>query len=307
MKHVVSLQILILILGAYAGIVFRVSLTALSKTLNSDLFDLWGHSWLLPNFIGCLIMGMMKGIKKIKKWDVVWITGITSGFCGSCTTFSTWQNHVAQTIVDGPHIVDGILQLILGFMWAICAYKLGGYLIQLKYKNQGILSISDVTLFQEDRYGTVVIVVLVSTVLVWVLYFLDASRREDYLAICIGPVGALLRYHWSLKNKAGNIPYYTLLANLIATWLQGGLLVVLSSTSSSTSTDNWLSGGVSTGLFGSLSTVSTWIDELHGLVGSGKHKEAAMYIGLSLVATVGSILILGSWIWTDHELTTRIT
>lgn len=81
-------------------------------------------------------------------------------------------------------------------------------------------------------------------------------------ALVLAPVGSSLRFLLSILNgKCWEFPFFTLLPNIIATTIAVSVATIVDIGSSSP----WIQGGVLIGIMGSLSTTSTWIDEIFTL------------------------------------------
>lgn len=47
-----------------------------------------------------------------KRWPVLY-TGVTTGFCGCCTTFATWNYDVASTVIKTGDVVGSYLNMLV--------------------------------------------------------------------------------------------------------------------------------------------------------------------------------------------------
>uniref|UniRef100_A0AAV1V7K7 Fluoride ion transporter CrcB n=1 Tax=Peronospora matthiolae TaxID=2874970 RepID=A0AAV1V7K7_9STRA len=117
------------VIGAYLGVGIRVLLTEFANVISesqADLLELLGFGYFLPNVVGCFAMGLAARVRPILRgqYDVL-LTGATTGFCGSCTTFAGWDLGVALMFVRGRwltatlvlciHVASAITSLRLGF------------------------------------------------------------------------------------------------------------------------------------------------------------------------------------------------
>ncbi|ETV70325.1 hypothetical protein, variant 3 [Aphanomyces astaci] len=86
---------------AYIGVAARMGLAEVTTSLErsqarpSVLTDM-GRPYFVANIVGCFVMGVCQPLKsKYTHLESVWV-GITTGFCGCCTTFATWQLFTAH-------------------------------------------------------------------------------------------------------------------------------------------------------------------------------------------------------------------
>lgn len=90
---------------AYFGVSARVLLTWLSRAVGNPLLERLGDNFFLSNIFGSFLLGLVNGplSDRLAKFDSTKAlqTGLASGFCGSCTTFATWQLIAAQRLLTG--------------------------------------------------------------------------------------------------------------------------------------------------------------------------------------------------------------
>ena len=90
----------------YFGVLCRLALRAFSTWWSTaqpgscQLLGEIGHGFLLPNILGCFMMGFAKRSAEFH-WGRHGLayTGFTTGLCGCLTTFATW-NQVASMQSD---------------------------------------------------------------------------------------------------------------------------------------------------------------------------------------------------------------
>lgn len=356
-------------IGAYFGVGARVLLTEFADALpasETKLLELLGFSFFLPNAVGCFVMGLAGRWKPVLRgqYDVI-LAGVTTGFCGCCTTFASWDLGVAMMFVRGRWL-DALLVLALQVAGAFVSFRLGyhvgeglihygtvhGYpfrkpqvhLAQLNVDLERYLSafheikmnsfgqlvarrvhateeslavshesclelLSEITQVEQEQFTvrhnatTWMASTLLLTAALWVLAFVGFANYPSsrILAVCFGPFGALLRYYLSLKNSQPrwkHFPFYTLLPNVVASILSC-VMEIVASTTHAHSADAYRTyvlfgqGAIQVGFLGSLSTVSTWVNELDGL-SSRRIAWAYRYGILSVVVSqLASVFVLG--------------
>lgn len=150
-----------------------------------------------------------------------------------------------------------------------------------------------------------VVMALLMTTLFWVLAYcgFDNYPSSRLLALCFGPFGAILRWYLSLYNSkplCKRFPLFTFLPNVAASCLSCameivGSIVYRDGASAYRHFVMYGQGGVMVGFLGSLSTVSTWVNELDGL--SSRRLFWAYRYGVSsvVVSQLASVFILGMY------------
>ncbi len=156
-----------------------------------------------------------------------------------------------------------------------------------------------------------VVVLLSATAAASCGILLDTSdaRKPWWVAMLFGPVGATIRYLLSIFNhRFNNFPLFTFIANVSASTINMVILVVgndLSLSSNSSTNEHyalWVQHGLSTGCMGSLSTVSTWVNEIRKFAERNMIYAYRYAIVSLLSAQILCLLIGGIWISTGHVL-----
>lgn len=80
----------------------RGILESLSRLGQGTLLIDLGPPFFLPNIAGCLLMGTFVPLSELAKAHPPLYAGLTTGFCGSCTTFATWMVQVALLVQLPP-------------------------------------------------------------------------------------------------------------------------------------------------------------------------------------------------------------
>jgi hypothetical protein len=110
-------------LGVWARVLtgkFSESVGLLGDEPNyANVVVLQGKGFWLANVLGCCVMGFMSSRQAY--WSNCYprlYTGITTGFCGCCTTFATWNGAVSGRLYTHPSDTANILFAMLGdWIW----------------------------------------------------------------------------------------------------------------------------------------------------------------------------------------------
>ena len=92
---------------SYLGVFLRVIITLQLKTnaLTDEVPIVYKHflhnSHFAPNLLGCFIMAVLFTLKRriLALVPMALYSGMTTGFCGSLTTFSSWAYSIGQDIL----------------------------------------------------------------------------------------------------------------------------------------------------------------------------------------------------------------
>ncbi|KAJ5195019.1 uncharacterized protein N7498_008457 [Penicillium cinerascens] len=281
----------------------------------------WGNSTRAPNTEDAEHLKKHKAVKK----TIPLYIGLTTGFCGCFTSFSSFMRDVFLALANAlpdPSLPDG---------YGV-ASRNGGYsfmalvaviLVTVSLSLSGLLFGAHLALALESITPTVPFAFTRKfldrfvVVLAWGCWlgavFLaiwppDRDGRETWrgravFALVFAPLGCLLRLYVSLalNSRIPAFPLGTFVVNMIGTAVEGlcydlqhvsGLGAVVPSALVGCQ----LLQGVMDGFCGSTTTISTWVSELNGL---GRRRHAYVYgmssvgIGLGLM-----VVIMGSLLWT---------
>ncbi|KAK9758242.1 hypothetical protein RND81_01G217600 [Saponaria officinalis] len=262
------------------------------------------------NMIGSFMMGWLGVVFKsdISRVSDQLATGLSTGYLGSLTTFSGWNQKMLEHSVDG-HWVFASLGFIIGLILAVGSISFGvdtaeGFKRLLGTTGEG-LSIRKCNL-----------VVLLVLVLMWVSLWttsgiLETKEFKDggsgaqlWLACFVGPFGVWIRWWLARVNGRGLgrsgrwkwIPFGTLIANVSAACMMATLATVKKAVNR-TDCDT-VANGIQFGLMGCLSTVSTLMAEFNVLRKSSHPWRAYAYVGLTIVISFGfGTLIYSVPVW----------
>lgn len=281
-------------LFTYFGALTRMFLSSLSHSTNNQFLPDFVSSFFLANMVGSFVMGIFVPLDKLFSPSYLcWYSGVTTGFCGSCTTFSTWQKVAAEKLANGQ-IVDGLMTILFTFCTSYMALLFGKHIGEVVFRRpvrcwrgQRFGEVA-VTITNTDmsttqlglgnslsRYIYLFIATFFVSAAVWLLLFIDTSselRRKCWVAAALGPIGSLARYFLLLNNRnRPTFPLFTFVVNVCASVISTVLLVVFVRHSSEHENEKWLAYdlwfnyGVGAGILGCFSTVSTFVNELRNL------------------------------------------
>lgn len=262
--------------------------------------------------------------KAVKKTIPLYI-GLTTGFCGCCTSFSSFMRDVFLALANAlpdPSLPAGagiasrnggysfmalVAVLLLTVSLSLSALIFGAHLAL------GLARVTPTVPFALTRR----VVDRVMVPLAWGCWlgavFLaiwppdrhgaDTWRGRAVFALVFAPLGCLGRFYISilLNRRVPSFPLGTFAVNMIGTVVEGlcydlqhvsGLGAVVPAAL----TGCQVLQGVMDGFCGSLTTISTWVAELNGVA---KRRHAYFYGGVSVVSGLGFlVVIMGSLLWT---------
>ncbi|KAF3960627.1 hypothetical protein CMV_014679 [Castanea mollissima] len=246
------------------------------------------------NMVGSFLMGWW-GI--VFKADISSVSdylaiGLTTGYLGSLTTFSGWNQKMLDLIVDG-HWVLAVLGFLVGSgtpsssnNWRVDSFK---------------------------RHLAVMVALILMLGLLWGVC--GALLREDFssgssgaqlwLACFVGPPGVWIRWFLARLNGRGLgraglfkwVPFGTLAANVSAACIMAALSTVKKAVNSQNC--DTVASGIQLGFLGCLSTVSTFIAEFNAMRESEHPWRAYAYALITVCISFGlGILIYSVPVWT---------
>ncbi len=208
--------------------------------------------------VGCVIMGLLVRHKQWlfyasqSRFHRVMFVSLSSGLCGSITTFSSWQVEANKNFVlqwsagdsssseyfatyNGGRLLEWLVTLWVGVALPLMALHLGQHLALLSPRHNEVLLPK---VGQEDVVSNaqphpaleagLVVVFFASTVLVVVLpaVVFPSWVFLTYTAV-FGAAGAYIRFLLSAWNLKGTeLPWGTFTVNVFGSWLQAALWVL---------------------------------------------------------------------------------
>ncbi|KAF8297852.1 hypothetical protein TcBrA4_0065480 [Trypanosoma cruzi] len=255
-----------------------------------------------PNCIGCYLMGFIASLASSKSQNVIfpWIfRSLLVGFCGSLTTFSKWmldtvrQERVAFCFGE---LVSGLTMPFVFFLWGRdTAFLLRAFIMPSLGCIIGISASRYELGGRQMRLANVIFLFVSVVAAVVVPVAIEASVHRDLLnvsfihrrSVVISPLGAVPRYLLAQllngSSRFWNFPIGTFAANMIAVLLMG-LLDHFYRTRGNV----WCQIAMD-GICGSLSTVSSFVNEMIGFYGSDNRR--LMYIYAIISVGVGAAIM----------------
>ncbi|XAR62605.1 hypothetical protein NMG60_11017430 [Bertholletia excelsa] len=270
------------------------------------------------NMVGSFLMGWW-GI--VFKGDLIRISdhlaiGLTTGYLGSLTTLSGWNQKMLELSVEGKWVFAALGFLIglflvafsiiigvetaLGFKWILKILN-----IVPTSQSSSANSNSNVNYFK--RQLAVMGVLLSMLGLLWGVsaalekkeFDNGGKEAELWIGCIVGPVGVWIRWFLARLNgrglgKAGVmkwVPFGTLIANVSAACIMAALATTKKAVD--TKDCDTIATGIQFGLLGCLSTVSTFIAEFHAMRLSNHPWRAYAYA----LITMGLSFCLGTLIY----------
>ncbi|KAF9247280.1 CrcB-like protein-domain-containing protein [Melanogaster broomeanus] len=279
------------------GVLSRLGLQALVTYSGQSIFPL-----AYIQATGCFIMGIGLGTKApFGRFYGPLYTAVTTGFCGSLTTFSGWQVDVFDSWVNTgqfhraglQNFIDGLTKTWVTLVLSLASLTFGVYISGLIVPYFPALRPPS----KNVRYTLTVISVLTYAATFPAYFRLPANyRHQATAALLFSYPGTLTRYLLSinLNPRIKLFPLGTFTANALGTALLG-LFHVLQGVPSSVSPNACsILQGLGDGYCGCLTTVSTFAAEVKALEGW----KAWLYVSLSwAVGQLLLLLIMGSSFW----------
>jgi len=288
--------IVLLMPGSVLGALARLGIEALVTYDGQAIFPL---AWVQA--AGCFIMGFALSLKReIGDFYSPLYTGITTGFCGSVTTFSSWQFDVFTAWDNVEHFrrswlrtaIDGISRILFTIAISLSAVGFGMHFG--RNCRRFLPSLKPASLYLRATFVFLSISIYVLTIPFYVRLS-PSFRTKATAALMFSFPGTFLRYFlsWLLNPRLKLFPAGTFTANSLGTAILAMCHVLQATSSGNRSVPCGILQGLIDGLCGCLTTVSTFAVEVRELKGY----RAWTYVIVSVVTgQLLCLVILGpSW------------
>ncbi|KAL9324818.1 hypothetical protein ACSQ67_005463 [Phaseolus vulgaris] len=314
---------------AVFGILGVLTRYSLQKLFGPGIGNVTSNQTLLyldlpSNMVGSFLMGWF-GV--VFKGDISHVSehlaiAITTGYLGSLTTFSGWNQKMLELSVSGHWLfaalgfVVGSFLVAFSIIFGIETAKGFRWLLNKLSMSCGARSDGSKINFKVDSNSHQLTIMMMFLVILGVLWGVfgalvraefrhGGSDAELWFACMVGPIGVWIRWFLARLNgrglgKAGFlkwIPFGTLIANVSAASVMAALASVKKAVHSRDC--DTVVTGTQFGLLGCLSTVSTFAAEFNAMRESNYPWRAYAYAIITLcVSFVLGILIYCVPVWT---------
>lgn len=316
---------------AVFGILGVLTRYLLERLFGPDLLALTGDDTPLyldlpSNMLGSFLMGWFGIVFKADLRDISehLVIGITTGYMGSLTTFSGWNQKMLNLSSEG-HWAYAVAGIILGMLIVNECINIGvetGEWLRKcilewieKCPEKTKSKLKNMRLDTYKWHVMVMIFMLVVWVSLWGLSGALTRKKLDnltsgaflWLGCLVGPVGVWARWYLARLNgqglgKMGSLkwlPVGTLSANFLAACIMAALSTI--SKAVNTKRCRIIVNGVQFGFLGCLSTVSTFVAEVYAMRQSGHPGRALAYAVLTILPSFATgILIYCIPVWAKH-------
>ncbi|CAN8065994.1 unnamed protein product [Agarophyton chilense] len=300
--------------GATLGVLFRVVLNNLFNEYNANITSKSGVLFtdLPANFCGCFILGVHESMKRRFAYPDWLNLAIATGFAGSVTTFASWHLQLTHMLVSGPRSLV-FFAILIGVCMAFFGLALGRDMgdsllhifrrreeVDLMHQQRSKLHSENET---NNSLTTIALLITFIGVYTGVIFgtihddsgFSTSSSRFFWMSSVFAPFGALMRWWLSRFNsKTERFPLGTFAANMTAMVLDLSIAAALVVNPNVALPTQFVLRAIITGLGGSLSTVSTWVNEASKLPRLWRY----LYVVSTIFAALAlGIVIYGTAVW----------
>ncbi|WZY91510.1 hypothetical protein YC2023_063839 [Brassica napus] len=266
------------------------------------------------NMVGSFLMGWFGVVFKadITRFSEFLAIGLSTGYLGSLTTFSGWNQKMLDLSADGEWLY-AVLGFLFGLFLSAYSIILGvetakGFRWLLRRrasseeKKQSCLKANA---YKRNIMSMILMVTLLMAFLIVSATELvkefekGTSKAQLWLGCLVAAPGVWIRWFLARLNGRGLgkdgqylrwVPFGTLIANVAAASVMAALATLKKSVD--TPTCNTVASGVQFGLLGCLSTVSTFMAEFNAMRESDKPWRAYAYASFTIAVSfaMGTII-----------------
>lgn len=280
------------------GNLARFSLQKLTDYSNSYI-NYSGGTVVWVNFAACFVMSwcnnavgfwshILQGSNKTNMKQLALHTGITSGFCGSFSTFSSAMIEIFFETIDivnmslpnnGYRVMEFFAASLTAFSVPLFGHILGKQ-FAIFFDNYFVPRVSHLLTYRNIRIFELAFIMmgiaaLIANLVLTCTLSVNYWYKKSYsFSILMGAFGALLRFKLSKFNGkyfATWFPTGTLMANIIGCLFMSIIQLLLLALKRpdvlliSNKVHQFILNGFSSGFLGSLTTMSSFINELYNL------------------------------------------
>lgn len=308
---------------ALFGILGVLTRYILEKLFGPDVADVTSDQTILyldlpSNMVGSFLMGWFGVVFKgdISRVSDQLAIGLSTGYLGSLTTFSGWNQKMLDLSIKG-HWVFAVLGFAVGLF--LCAYSIIFGIETAKgfrwlLRKTGLSSPKwGLNSYKHHLIALLVLIIMwgglwaTSAVLESKEFKNSGKGAQLWLACLVGPFGVWIRWWLARLNgrglgKTGQwkwIPFGTLIANVSAACVMSALATMKKAVN--TKDCETLATGIQFGLMGCLSTVSTFMAEFNAMRQSSHPWRAYAYTVLTIGISFGlGTLIFSVPVWAKN-------
>ncbi|KAF9075747.1 CrcB-like protein-domain-containing protein [Rhodocollybia butyracea] len=292
--------LLLLIPASIFGLLARLGIEALTTYNDQSIFSL-----AYVQGLGCFVMGFGLEMKEpMSKLYPPLYTALTTGFCGSLTTFSSWQLDVFSSWLNSEDVhrsglqdfIDGLGKSVFTLVISTTSLLFGGYIARIIHPY--LPTIKPPT--KKVRYAISAVSILFYVAALLSYFLLPTPyRHQATAALLFAFPGALTRYLLStvLNPMMIGFPLGTFVANFTGTALLAAFHVIQSTNKPISPNMCSLIQGLSDGYSGCLTTISTFVAEIRALHRWEQLRYVLMSWGggqLLMLTIIGPALLSGN-------------
>ncbi|XP_002131803.2 uncharacterized protein LOC100176892 isoform X1 [Ciona intestinalis] len=228
----------------------------------------------ISNMVGSFVLGALNASPMGSTRLGAMYKGLTTGFCGSYTTWSKWNQQLSLALVGETNTVSQS-QVLSIVSWFIGFHSfIGSYCVGLDFGKDVGGRIGKKVSPNGPKISNIAVAVLlfsaVAGFIVGVIVDPTQTGKSIWMAVLFAPFGACIRaYLAKYKYERFMLPLGTLLANLLGALVLAAIHVInVRAVTCGSGTICWgsvVTYGIGTGFCACLTTVSTFMSEIYKL------------------------------------------